>query len=331
MDELVVPAHVDSVLSWDYRARSERIADLYQRAKKAQWNAATDVDWTVPVAFGEPLPDGSAHSMAAFNASPLARHGRPMWDTFRWEFQSWTVSQFLHGEQGALVATARLAEVLPDVGAKSFAAVQVGDEARHVEAFSRYVAQCLPHPYPVSGPLAELLRDVLSDPRWDVVALGMQIVVEGLALASLRLTDASFHDPLIKQISTLVARDEARHVSFGVLALAGTYAEMTAAERAEREQFVLDAAELMRQRFLLGEVWDRLGVDSAAGREFTTSSELMIQYRRAVFGKVVSAIVRIGLMSPRLRDELDRMGLLGYAGRGAVAAVRAATTAAWWR
>lgn len=327
----MVAAQVDAVLSWDYAARSDRIADLYQRGKRAQWNAATDIDWSVRVDFHSPLPDGSGYALAAFHDSVLGRYGRGMWDTFRWEFQAWIVSQFLHGEQGALVATARLAELLPDVSAKLFAAGQVGDEARHVEAFSRYVEQCVPQPYPVSGPLADLLRDILTDSRWDVTTLGMQIVVEGLALASLRLTDASFHDPLIRQIGRLVARDEARHVSFGVLALAGAYGEMTAAERAQREEFVLDAAELMRRRFLLEDIWDRLGVDVAAGREFALSNDLMVRYRQAVFAKVVSSLVRIGLMSPRVRDSLRRMGLLRYAGLASATAVREATRAPWWR
>lgn len=331
MEDMVVPASYDAVLSFDYAVRSQRIEELYQRAKLAQWNAAVDIDWSVQVHFGSPLPAGSEFALHAFDESPLGRYGRPMWDRFRWEFQSWIISQFLHGEQGALVATARLAERLPDIAAKSFAASQVGDEARHVEAFSRYVAQCLPDPYPISGPLAELIRDILVDSRWDVTAVGMQIIIEGLALASLRLTDASFHDPLIKQIGRLVARDEARHVSFGVLALGGVYAQMTAAERAERETFVLDAAELMRRRFELADVWDRLGVDAETGSEFALRNDLMIRYRRAIFGKVVASLVHIGLMSPRVRDGLDSMGLLGFAGRGAIAVVRESVTAPWWR
>lgn len=324
----------EMVLTGDYGhhdVRSERIVALYERAKQAQWDAATDIDWSVPVEFGGPLPDGSGYALSAFDRSPLSRYGRGMWDMFRWEFQEWIISQFLHGEQGALVATAQLAGMMPEMAAKWFAASQVGDEARHVEVFSRYARQCLPAPYPVSAPLAALLSDILSDSRWDMTALGMQIIVEGLALASLRLTDASLHDPLIKKISRLVARDEARHVSFGVLALTGTYREMTAAERAEREQFVLEAAELMRRRFLLGDIWQRLGIDESAGRAFAVTDPMMVRYRQAVFAKTVTSLVHIGLMSPRLRDRLDAMGLLGQTGRGTLALVRRTGTAPWWR
>jgi hypothetical protein len=312
---LAVSATVEARIEWSYEVRSSRILALYERAKAAQWDVATAVDWSQPVTFGAPLPPGSGYALASFQRSPLHRHGRPMWDAFRWEFHAWMVSQFLHGEQGALVATARLAEMLPDVEGKFFAASQVGDEARHVQAFSRYAAAVLPEPYPVSPSLDALLRDVLSDSRWDVVALGMQVIIEGVAMASMRLADASLHDPLIKQITRLVARDEARHVAFGILALQPVCGQLTAAERVEREDFLLEAADLMRRQFLLGEIWDRLGVDVATGRDFAADSELMVRYRQSVFAKALSSLERIGLLSDRLYEGLDRMDLLGGAGR----------------
>ncbi|MBW3667576.1 MAG: ferritin-like domain-containing protein [Actinobacteria bacterium] len=286
---------------------------LYEQAKAGQWNASTDIAWETPVPFGEPLGDDSAFVTEAFEMSSLGRFGRPFWDVFRWEFQSWMVSQFLHGEQGALVATARLVEVLPTVEGKLHAAGQVVDEARHLEAFSRYLREHVPEPYPISSPLADLLGDTLSDARWDVAALGMQVIVEGIAMAAFRLADSSFHDDLIRQIARMVARDEARHVAFGVIALEGLYDEMTSAERAEREEFVLEAADLMRRRFLLEDVWDRLGVARSEGVEFALSNPMMTQYRQTVFAKVVSTLRRIGLLSSSVTDGLAAMGLLGGA------------------
>src|SRR4051812_17578152 len=100
---MLVTTQVEARLAWDYEPRVARMVSLYERSKAAQWNASTDVDWSLEVEFGRPLPDDSPFAMASFEASPLARHGRPMWDRFRWELQSWMVSQFLHGEQGALV------------------------------------------------------------------------------------------------------------------------------------------------------------------------------------------------------------------------------------
>jgi hypothetical protein len=238
-----------------------------------------------------------------------------MWDTFRWEVQNWMVSQFLHGEQGALVVAARLVEVVPDLDSKFFAASQTVDEARHVEVFSRYLRENVPQMYPVSPPLAALLTDILADGHWDITALGMQIMVEALAMAAFRLADRTFHDDLIKQIARLVARDEARHVSFGVLSLRGIYREMTTAELADREDMVLEAAYLTRQRFLLDEVWERLGVPHADGVRFARFEPMMIRYRQTVFARVSSVLYGIGLMTERVHTGLLGLDLLGTAGR----------------
>ncbi|MFI5834190.1 ferritin-like domain-containing protein [Micromonospora sp. NPDC051300] len=315
MSGLSVTTPVPARLTWRYESEMPRVLSLYERAKSAQWNATTDVDWSIPVPFGEPLPDDSAFAMASFEASPLAARGRPMWDTFRWELQSWMVSQFLHGEQGALVVAARLVEVVPDLDSKYYAASQAADEARHVEAFSRYLREKVPEPYPINPALAELLEDLLSDARWDITALGMQIIVEALAMAAFRLANSTFHDRLICDITRLVARDEARHVSFGVLSLEGIYAQMTSAERADREEMVLESASLMRRRFLLEDVWDRIEVDRDEGVDFAAHNELMIKYRQAIFARVVTALANIGLLTPRVRSGLERLDLIGFADR----------------
>jgi hypothetical protein len=290
-----------------------KIVALYERAKTAQWNATTDVDWSVEVNFGAALPDDSRYAMASFDASPLARLGRPAWDAFRWELQSWMVSQFLHGERAALVVAARLVDAVPDMESKFFAASQAVDEARHVEAFSRYLTAKVPEPYPVTESLGLLLDDVLEDSRWDVTALGMQIIVEALAMAAFRLADTTFHDDLIKHISRLVARDEARHVSFGVVSLEKIYREMTTTERADREEMALDAAGLMRRRFLLEDIWVRLDIDRRTGTQWAAENDLMIKYRQGIFAKVVTSLHAIGLLTPRVREGLEKLGLLDFA------------------
>jgi hypothetical protein len=212
--------------------------------------------------------------------------------------------------------------VVPDLDSKYYAASQAVDEARHVEVFSRYLRENVPQPYPITAPLAELLEDLLSDSRWDITALGMQIVVEALAMAAFRLANTTFHDDLICQITRLVARDEARHVSFGVLSLEGIYREMTATELADREEMVLDSASLMRRRFLLEDVWERMEVDRDEGVGFASHNELMIKYRQAIFAKVVAALGNIGLLTDRVRDGLDKLDLLGFADRSVRASYR---------
>src|ERR1700722_8773988 len=150
MTKVTVRTPVDAHLTWTYEPRSARLLALYERAKLAQWNAVTDIDWSVEVPFGAPLPDDPGSSPAQLASSPLAGRGRAAWDQFRWEHQAWMVSQFLHGEQGALVVAARLIEGVPDIDSKHGAASKAADEARHVEVFARYLRENVPETYPVS-------------------------------------------------------------------------------------------------------------------------------------------------------------------------------------
>lgn len=313
MSRLTVSASVDAHLDWDYRPTSCRIRSLYDHAVRTQWSVG-DVDWTLPVPYGAPLPDDSAFAMSAFLSSPLAPRGRPMWDTFRWELQAWMVSQFLHGEQAAMVVAGRLVGSVADLDSKLFAASQAADEARHVEVFSRYLREKVPSSYPVSLPLRLMLDDILAESRWDVTALGMQIMVEALAMAAFRLAASTFHDDLIKDLTRRVGRDEARHVSFGVVSLDDLYRQLTSAERAEREELVLDAANLIRRRFLLEDIWERLDVDQRAGVEFAATDPLMVRYRQAIFSRVCRALRQVGLLTDRVRLGLAGLDLLPAAG-----------------
>ncbi|MGI8792945.1 MAG: ferritin-like domain-containing protein, partial [Acidimicrobiales bacterium] len=275
--------------------------------------ATTDIDWTPEVNFGESQAEHPAAGLFGdMDLGPLS--GRPEGEMtrFRWEFQSWMVSQFMHGEQGALVATARLVETVPDIDSKFYAANQVADEARHVEAYAKYLNEKLQHSYEISKPLESLLVDIMGEKRWDITYLGMQIMVEGLALAAFGLGNAMFQDPIIKQITDYVMRDEARHVAFGVLSLQGLYTEMTSAELADREEFLLEASQLMYNRFLLDEVWERMGVPAAEGKEFASNNPLMMVFRQMLFSKIVPNLNKLGLLTPKVRELYASLNLLHF-------------------
>jgi hypothetical protein len=304
-------------MTWQYAPRNARILALYEQGKRSQWNASSDVDWSIEVDWGAPL-DTSGHARIDFERSPLSRYSGDIWRAFQWEFQSWMISQFLHGEQGALLACVRLAETLPDVETKLYSVNQAADEARHVEVFSRYLTEHVPAPYPVADALQSLLLDILSDSRWDVVTLGMQVILEGVAMGAFQLANSTFHDSLIKHITKLVVRDEARHVSFGTMALKDVYGEMSATERREREEFALDAAELIRRRFLLEEIWQRLEINRSDGVEFARSSPVMVGFRQAIFARVVGTLNRIDLLSNFLVSGFDALNLIGGVGRVAM-------------
>jgi hypothetical protein len=309
-----VDANVVTELTWDYVQRQPALVKLYEKGKTSQWNASTDVDWSPEVEFGSPLDMqfGQDFIEQFMPDSPVARFGEEGRIRMAWEFQSWMVSQFMHGEQGALVATARLVETVPDIDSKFYAANQVADEARHVEAYARYLTTKLKDSYEISAPLESLLKDIMSEKRWDITYLGMQIMVEGLALAAFGLGNAMFQDPIIKQITDYVMRDEARHVAFGVLSLQGLYPEMSSAELADREEFLLDASQLMYDRFMLEQVWERLGIPVDEGKAFAAANPLMMIFRQMLFSKIVPNLNKLGLLTPKVRTLYDRLGLMQF-------------------
>ena len=296
---------VNSELLGDSFSRT-RLAALNKKAKWQQWNAS-DLDWTIPSAFGSPLPEDSPFALAAFQNSSLSRHGRGFWDVFRWEFQSWMITQFLSGEHAALLSANRLLEKTANEDAKACLTNQVADEARHVAVFTRYMNEKIPAPYPLSSSFVTILREALNDSRWDFTVLGMQIVVEGVALAAFRLGSKTFHDDLIRQICRLAAKDEARHVSFGLLSLDGFYKTLTRSELKEREEFVLEALDLLGRSFMLSQIWERLGINKAEGSTFMKSSNLTQEYRRAISMKAQSCLSHLGLMTEGIRSQLGRL------------------------
>jgi hypothetical protein len=315
---LPVDAEVITEFTWDYVQRRPQLSKLYEKGKTSQWNATTDIDWTPEVNFGEVRSaedDPGGQLFGFMDAGPLAKYGGDdpaRRAQLRWEFQSWMVSQFMHGEQGALVATARLVETVPEIDAKYYAANQVADEARHVEAYAKYLNEKLQHSYEISKPLESLLVDIMSEKRWDITYLGMQILVEGLALAAFGLGNAMFQDPIIKQITDYVMRDEARHVAFGVLSLQGLYPQMSSSELADREEFLLEASQLMYDRFLLEQVWERMEIPVAEGKEFASSNPLMAIFRQMLFSKIVPNLNKLGLLTPRVRELYGTLGLLQF-------------------
>ncbi|WP_329348835.1 ferritin-like domain-containing protein [Streptomyces sp. NBC_01261] len=301
-DLMEVDASIRACLTWDYGERDNRIWRLYQKNKNSQWNADTDINWDYDVRFGASLTDEFSAGMATFVVDHESPVPKERLNEFRWQYQAWMVSQFLHGEQGALVTTARLVETVPDMESKVYAASQVADEARHVEAYARYIDEKLGESYPINPGLKALLRDLLAESEWDIVYLGMQVVVEGLALAATRLAGSGFGDPIITSITKMIARDEARHVGFGSVALAGLYDGMTSAELDQREKFLLEAIHLMSRRFLLKEVWERMDLDVEKGIRFARTDPMMFGYRQLLFQQVIHLLRQLGLLTPKLRD-----------------------------
>jgi hypothetical protein len=225
------------------------------------------------------------------------------------------LSQFLHGEQGALLCTARIVETVPWIDAKYYAATQVMDEARHVEVFAKYLNDKLSGHYPVNAHLGMLLDDIIADSRWDMTYLGMQIMVEGLALAAFGFMHEVTTEPLLKQLLRYVMSDEARHVAFGVLSLQELYSNLSESELRERKEFAFEAAVRMRDRFLQQEVWERLGVPVKEAVSVVTRSPERQLFQRMLFSKIVPNCKKLGLLDngdPWLRERFTELGVIEF-------------------
>ncbi|MTE22349.1 aminobenzoate oxygenase [Streptomyces sp. TRM43335] len=296
-----VPTGGTTDFTWEYDGGRERLLALYQRGKDRQWDAVRRIDWSLEVDPADPLgtPD---------EALPL--HGTPYWDRLgpadrrelRAHHAAWQFSQFLHGEQGAMICSARIVQSAPDLDAKFYAATQTMDEARHVEIFSRFLSEKLSMSYPINDSLRSLLDDTLRDSRWDMPYLGMQVLIEGLALAAFGALRDTTTKPLPRRLLAYVMQDEARHVAFGRMALRDHYRQLGSAELAEREEFVIEGCHLMRDRLRGTEVLENFGVPRTAAARIVEASGHLRLFRRVLFSRIAPCLKDIGLWSPEVQE-----------------------------
>ena len=309
-----VTSTLDTIFDWQYALERQDLLALYEKGKALSWNAS-DLDWSIDVDM-EAIARGRAGSYQLFNQMLSPPH--PLDEKQSLELNlnmnAWMLSQFLHGEQAALLATAKIVQGAPLEEAKWYAANQVADEARHVEVYHRYLTEKLGRSFEVNRHLQSLLNDVISDSRWDMTYLGMQIMVEGLALAAFGLMKIQMPDePLIRDITSRIMSDESRHVAFGVLSLRDLYTkELSSAELREREDFVIEATHLMRDRLLMEQVYERMNFDVKTWVAWATKTPFMQGFRQMLFSKIVPNLKRLGLLTPRVREEYAKLGLLQF-------------------
>ena len=307
-EALSVPQNV--TYNWEYDATRRRLMRLYENAKRDQWDATQRLDWSIDVDPERGLvPDAG-----------IGIYGTPLWERLdarqierlRHEAITWQLCQFLHGEQGALLATAQIVDTVPWYEGKQYGATQVMDEARHVEVYRRFVQEKLEHEYPVNPELKKLLDLILADSRWDIKFLGMQIMVEGLALAAFSTMRDTTSNSLLRDLTAAVMEDESRHVAFGVLSLREFCRDITDSERREREDFVYEAAVLMRDRLVNREVWQTMGLDVDECVRISMDSPLAREFRRRLFSRIVPNVKSLGLLSDRQRERFAALGILEF-------------------
>ena len=296
--------------NWDYSSADGRIRKLYRLGKELNWNGDMDLDWSQNFPRSELPLDRAYNPFAGWSVFESLSDEEKL--RFGWHNLAWMLAQFTHGEQGALLVASQLASCAPTYDAKLYAASQTFDEARHVEVFTRYLQEKIGILYPINPNLKLLLDKILSDPRWDLKFIGMQIIIEGLALAAFNTLKLTAQDPLLRQLITLVVRDEARHVTFGVNYLEDFVATLTDEEREERAQFAYEACVVMRERLIATEVFAEFGWDPDEAREQVLSSQIMAQFRNLLFTRIIPNLKRIGLLTDTVRPKFEALGILQF-------------------
>ena len=315
------------VMTWNYARDRDQLVKLYNKAMGSQWNSVTDLDWQTDVdpeklVTTNPSPTQKIVEAATkLPGSPIASWGEKELTNVGIELMKASLSQFMHGEQGAMLTAAKITETVPWIDAKYYASTQTMDEARHTEVFAKYLHEKLGEAYPMSPYLDAQIMALLEDSRWDIAYLGMQIVIESLALAAfgdmLRRTD----EPLLHKLLRYVMADEARHVAFGIISLGEYYENLSAAELKDRQEFMIDNTLRSRSRSTTPEVWERMGTSVEAVLPFLLEAAQKMklspqsQFQRGFFAKLVPNTRKLGLLDANdgyLREKWGEAGLLEF-------------------
>lgn len=296
--------------NWDYQMPDNRIKRLYSLGKKLNWDAEFDINWnqkpkkltSEEVQFIHPFLEYPEYE----NMSDRDK------DNFNKHMHAWTISQFLHGEQGALLVASQLVSCAPTYNAKLYAASQAFDEARHVEVFSTYLDDQVGLRYPISNELKSLLDKILTDERWDLKFIGMQIVIEGLALSAFNAIKMITPSRVLNDILELVIRDEARHVTFGVNYLEEFVKNLSEEEKDERAMFAYEACVISRERLVPTDVFEYWGWDVEAARKLFLDGNVTSNFRKLLFTRVMPNLKRIGLLTDKARVKFEELGILEY-------------------
>ena len=305
-----VPQGFEAAFDWEYDDGRKQMMHLYQKGKDMQWDALDRIDWGE--ALGEDNPMEIPDELSGIYYTPV---WKKMDDKerahMRRHFQSWTISQFMQGEQAALICAAKIVQQVPDLDAKFYASTQVMDEARHVEAYKKLLEK-FGVAYPMTKPLQTLVDQALRDSRWDMTYLAMQVVIEGLALSAFNNIRECAKNPLAQMVNAYVMQDESRHVAFGRLTLRDYYPELTQKERDEREEFLVEACYHMRDRFESRETYEHLGLPVEECVQAQKESGYMQMFRTSLFQRIVPIVRDIGLWSDKIQAAYAEMGVLDY-------------------
>ena len=302
-----------STYNWDYSIPDSRIKKLYDLGKLLNWNVEVDLDWEGDTISKDEFPtDEQYNPYVGF--APYDRLTQEQKIEFSWHRAGLSASGMLHGEQGALLVAAQLTSCAPSYEAKLYAASQTFDEARHVEFFNRFIQKQVGIMYPCGVALKSLMDKILTDERWDLKFIGMQVIIEGLALAAFNTAKMQSNIPVHRKGLHFVIRDEARHVTFGINYLEEFLKTLTKEEREERALFAFQAASGMGgSRGNQTRFYERYGWNREEVKAHLSSSQLdnaSQEFREQLFGRIMPNLKRIGLLTNNVKPLWEELGVL---------------------
>ncbi len=313
-----VTGPLTTVFELDYHVTEGEIRRLYENAKRDQWNASRDVAWDAPAA-----PDGRiiADELVDIYGSPLwAALGEAERVELNRRVAAWRLSVLLYGEQGALLACSQMVDLVTGADHKFFQATQVMDEARHNEVLDRYLTARLGGlRYPMPDNERDLFDSILTESRWYLKTIALQLVAETFAVSLFRMMAESARDPVLGEICRRILQDESRHMGFGMLALPRVVREASPAEHRELEDYTCFALEKTLNGFFPLEAYRDLGFSRAQIDEVrryrretaARQAEAPVRkgFKREMHASMINNLARLGLLTDRVRPRLAAMGV----------------------
>ncbi|MFT7623735.1 MAG: hypothetical protein ACI9WU_002918 [Myxococcota bacterium] len=159
-------------------------------------------------------------------------HGLPKLDRQTREALGRVFSIILWGELAAWRISAELADELEPLEAKMAATSQAFDEARHFYVMHDYLLAVDAMPERLPWGAQKLLESVMSADHLAKKLLGMQLMVEPVALTLFHIVKKLDIEPVLTALMPYYERDEARHVALGVQYLPAMLSQMSALEKA---------------------------------------------------------------------------------------------------
>ncbi len=292
-----------------YIEEGGRYTTLYETSKRLRWNPSIDIGWE------EHRDEEYIHSdiVKIFEEFEFFQElNKKEKRRFVRDYQSWQISQFLHGEQGALIISSQLVSCTPDLDSKLFCSSQTIDEAHHVEAFMKYMELRKIPLWRVNNSLKGLLQKTLNEEKWDLKFIGMHIIIESVALASFATIRSQTDDPLLKKLLEYILKDESRHVNYGVEFLKNHLSNMREDELEERAIFAFKSCVLMKERLIPYDVFNQWKLDRNIAVKTYVNSHVVSEYKHNLFSKIIPLLNKIGLITKAQHKNYVMIGAEKY-------------------